>query len=96
MLFHLHTFLPTQCCRNFFVRLLAIFWYQYNLHICISSQEAIECVKEIDLPGAMRQVVVEGINHTLERKAVYRPVTGELFSRLVQEKVISQHDFSDG
>ncbi len=53
-------------------------------------------MKEIDLPGAMRQVVVEGINHTLERIAVYRPVTGELFSRLVQEKVISQHDFSDG
>ena len=53
-------------------------------------------MKEIDLHGAMRQVVVEGINHILERKAVFRTVTGELFSRLVQEKIITQQDFSHG
>ena len=53
-------------------------------------------MKEIDLPGAMKHVVVEGINHTLERKAALRTVTGELFCRLVQEKILSQQDFSDG
>lgn len=53
-------------------------------------------MKEIDLPGAMRQVVFEGINHTLERKAAFRTVTGELFCQLVKENVILQQDFSDG
>lgn len=41
-------------------------------------------------------VVTEGINHTLEKKAEVRVFTGRLFSKLVQEKVLTHQKFLAG
>ena len=60
------------------------------------AKEAVECVKEMDLPGAMKQLVVEGINHVLDRKGKFRSVTGELFCLLVQQKIVLPQQFSEG
>ena len=53
-------------------------------------------MKEMDLPGAMKQLVYEGIGHTLEKKTAFRTFTGQLFSQLVQQKIILPLDFSAG
>ena len=60
-----------------------------------------ECVKEfakemMDAPKLMTMMVVEGINHTLEKKAEFRASAGRLFSKLVQDKVLTQQKFMEG
>ena len=60
-----------------------------------------ECVKEfakemMDAPKLMSMMVVEGINHTLEKKAEFRASAGRLFSKLVQDKVLTQQKFMEG
>ncbi len=44
----------------------------------------------------MDVLVNEGIMHTMEHKAEYRVFTGKLFSKLVQEKVLSPEKFLQG
>jgi hypothetical protein len=41
-------------------------------------------------------VVTEGINQTLEKKTETRVAAGKLFSKLVQEKVLTQQKFLAG
>ena len=59
-----------------------------------------ECVKEFakenEGPNLMSMMVTEGINHTLEQKVEFRVCTGRLYSKLVQEKILSQQKFLDG
>lgn len=55
-----------------------------------------DCVKEMASPGLMNVVVSSGINHTLEMKREFRLVTGKLFGKLVQEKLLPQKQFLDG
>lgn len=55
-----------------------------------------DCVKEMGSPGLMNVVVSSGINHTLEMKQEFRVVTGKLFGKLVQEKLLPQKQFLDG
>ena len=44
----------------------------------------------------MDLVVTEAINHTLEKNKASRVLTGKLFSKLVQEKVLTQQKFLTG
>lgn len=64
--------------------------------IVCHDQEAVDCVKEMGSPGLMNVVVSSGINHTLEMKQEFRVVTGKLFGKLVQEKLLPQKQFLDG
>ncbi len=54
-----------------------------------------ECIKLMPLEQ-IDMVVTKGINHTLEKKPEFRMVTGKLFSKLVNEKMLSQQKFSAG
>ena len=55
-----------------------------------------DCVKDMRCAGQMDVLVNEGINHTLEHKAESRVFTGKLFSKLVQEKVLTPEKFKQG
>ncbi len=55
-----------------------------------------DCVKEVYSHQQMSVLVREGINHTLEKKAEFRSTTGKLFSKLVQEKFLTEDKFLEG
>lgn len=53
-------------------------------------------MRELGCPTQMDVVVSEGINHILEKKTAFRTAAGQLFSKLVQEKILSNQKFLDG
>ena len=58
-------------------------------------QEAVECVRLMP-KEALDVMVRESINYTLEKSSEFRTTAGKLFSKLVQDKVLTQQKFLAG
>ena len=47
-------------------------------------------------PGKMNYLVSEAINYSLEKSSQHRQYSGQLFSRLVQGRHLSEDKFMEG
>ncbi|KAJ7306509.1 hypothetical protein JRQ81_009865 [Phrynocephalus forsythii] len=59
-------------------------------------REAMQCVEELNTPGALPVFVQVGVESTLERSQITRDHLGQLFYQLVQSGKLSKQDFFKG
>lgn len=63
---------------------------------CVSPQEAVQCVEELDVPGILPVFVQVGVESTLERSQITRDHMGQLLYQLVQSEKLTKQDFFKG
>uniref|UniRef100_A0A8D2JL72 Eukaryotic translation initiation factor 4 gamma 3 n=1 Tax=Varanus komodoensis TaxID=61221 RepID=A0A8D2JL72_VARKO len=59
-------------------------------------KEAMQCVEELNVPGALPVFVQVGVESTLERSQITRDHMGQLLYQLVQSETLSKQDFFKG